>query len=208
MTDTQSLLDQLAQEDVKPAGSFNTQFVAVLLAVIALCALGVSLAFDGAFSFVERDGIGPMTVKWGFSIALLLLCAGALWVLGRPGRPSRLAMAALAFPFVPVALFQGLELSMVTPTVFGETWRQCLAAMLTMSPIAFFGAICATRLLAPVNLRQAGMAAGLFGGAVAMTAYAPFCPERSMAYMTVFYVLPILAMGTVGWLAGPKLLRW
>lgn len=66
----------------------------------------------------------------------------------------------------------------------------------------------ATRWLAPTELRKAGAVAGIFGGSVAMSAYAPFCPELGMLFMTAFYILPILVMAGIGWLTGPKLLRW
>jgi len=41
-----------------------------------------------------------------------------------------------------------------------------------------------------------------------MTAYAPFCPGEGALYFVTFYLLPILAMAGIGWLAGPRLLRW
>ena len=50
--------------------------------------------------------------------------------------------------------------------------------------------------------------AGLFGGALSMTAYAPFCPELGMTFMTLYYCLPILVMAGIGWMFGPRLLRW
>lgn len=208
MTTIDSLLDRLADESAQPPAGMAWRFALPLLVVMLACALGVALVLDGAFASVASDGAGPITVKWGFSIAVLLLCGGALWVLGKPGRPSRWAVAALAIPFVPVVALLGLELSLAGPRLYGETWAQCLAAMLVMSPVAFAGAVWAMRALAPTNLRQAGLVAGLFGGAVAMTAYAPFCPERGMLYMAVFYCLPMLAMAGIGWLAGPKILRW
>ena len=46
------------------------------------------------------------------------------------------------------------------------------------------------------------------GGAVAMAVYSPYCPERGALFMAVFYCLPILAMAGLGWLLGPRLLRW
>ena len=208
MTDTQSLIDQLAQESALPARNPLSLFALPIIAVIALCAVGVVLAFSNPFLSVELYGWGPMLVKWGFSISLLLLCAAALWILGKPGRRSRWAMAAVALPFVPVVALLAFELAIIGPNVAGETWAQCLTAMAVMSPLAFGGAVFAMRALAPTNLRRSGAVAGLFGGAVAMTAYAPFCPEIGMGYMVVFYCLPMFAMALIGWLTGPKLLRW
>jgi hypothetical protein len=107
-----------------------------------------------------------------------------------------------------VAALLVLDLAVGRSEFPGTTWRTCLIAMGVMSPIAFAGAILATRWLAPTQPRRAGLVAGLFGGAVAMSAYAPYCPEHGIAYLAVFYCLPILAMAGLGWILGPRLLRW
>ena len=208
MTNLDSFIDQLAEDGAAPASGGLWRFAGPLLAALAVCSIGVGIALDGAFASVAVDGIGPLLVKWGFSISVLLLSATALWIVGRPGRRSKLSVMAIFVPFVLVGALLVLELSMAQPVFPGDTWRQCLASMLILSPIAFVGAIFGARWLAPTNLRRAGLVAGMFGSAVAMTAYAPFCPERGMAYMAVFYVLPMLSMGALGWLLGPKLLRW
>ena len=208
MTNIDSLLDNLAAEGPRPSGGQGLRFAGPLFAVLALCALGAALALDGAFSTMPRDGMGPIAIKWGFSITLLALAAGALYVLGHPGRPFRSAVAMVAVPFIPMVALLAFETAIAGPRITGDTWAQCLTAMLIMSPIAFAAAIMATRALAPVNLRRAGLIAGLFGGGVAMAVYSPFCPERGMGYVALFYMLPILAMAGIGWLTGPRLLRW
>jgi len=208
MTDTDSLIDELARGGAAPPANALPRFIIPLAAAGVACALGVALALEGAFAAVEQSGINGIVIKWGFSIALLLLSAFALWAMGKPGRRSGGAMAALTVPFGLVGVLLVVDLLVAEPHFPGETWRQCLAAMGVMSPVAFAGAIVATRWLAPTNLRRAGLAAGLFGGAVAMTAYAPYCTEHGMLYMAVFYCLPILVMAALGWLLGPRLLRW
>jgi hypothetical protein len=208
MTNTASLIDRLVDEGPRSKGGHTQRFALPLLAAFGLCIMGVALTLDGAFATLESEGIGSIGVKWGFSLALLGLGAAALWVLGKPGRPTRQAVYALAIPFIPIVVLLALELTIAGPLPFGETWRECLAAMLVMSPIAFAGAVLAMRALAPTDLRRAGLAAGLFGGAVAMTAYTPYCPERGILYMVEFYCLPIMAMAAFGWAAGPRLLRW
>lgn len=208
MNDTDSLIDKLASGGAEPRGSSLLHFTSPLVAVAVICALGAILFLEDAFVSVGTHGFSPMIVKWGFSFAVLLLSAFALWAIGRPGRRSGGAIRALAVPFVLVAALVLLELLLGRFTIPGTTWKQCLAAMALMSPVAFIGAILAARWLAPTNLPRAGLAAGLFGGAVAMTAYSPFCPEHGMLYLAVFYCLPILAMAGLGWLLGPRLLRW
>ncbi len=208
MTSTDSILDELASEGALPSAGHSLRFITPLLVALIVCAGAAGAALDGAFAKVETAGAGPIFVKWGFSLALVMMAPIALWSLGRPGRKTTWTLAILSVPFVLVLGLLILDLSMNAQPFPGETWRQCLTAMALLSPVAFGGAIIAMRALAPTRLRRAGLVAGLFGGAVAMTAYAPFCPERGMLYMAVFYCLPILAMAGLGWLAGPKLLRW
>lgn len=208
MTNTDNILDQLASEGAGTSANQLARFYGPLLSVLLLAGMVLSVLLGGAFESITLYGVGPMAMKWGFSVALLLLAGAALYVLGRPGRPNRVAMLALAIPFVPVLALLAFEISVIGFAAEGATWRSCLAAMTIISPIAFSAAIIATRSLAPVELRRAGLAAGLFGGAVAMTAYSPFCPELGMGYMAVFYVLPIIVMAAIGWLTGPRLLRW
>ncbi|APE28538.1 NrsF family protein [Aurantiacibacter gangjinensis] len=208
MTDLDNLLDRMAADGAAPTKQANWRFVQPLIFAALACAFGVAIVLDGAFATVADAGMGPMFVKWGFSIALLLLSALALWVIGRPGRPTGSMMLAVAVPFAFVAALLALDLSMATSGFPGEAWQRCLTAMAVMSPVAFAGAIVAARWLAPTNLRRAGLVAGLFGGAVAMTAYAPYCLGSSMLYVAVFYILPILTMAGLGWLLGPRLLRW
>ena len=208
MTNTDTLLDQLASDGAAPESNHSARFFGPLLAVLALSCAAVALVLDGAFANVPTDGIGPISMKWGFSVALLLLTGATLFVLGQPGRPSKVAMLTVAIPFVPVAALFVFEVAMMGFAAEGDTWRNCLAAMLTISPIAFLASTYAMRAMAPTDLRRAGLVAGLFGGAVAMTAYSPFCPEKGMGYMATFYILPILTMAGLGWLTGPRLLRW
>lgn len=210
MTQTDDLIAQLASEGADSASrsAFVWRFVALLAGALALAGLAVSLLLDGAFASVAVDGMGPLYIKWGFSLVLMMLAALSLWVLGEPGRNASYLLIALAMPFTLVAMLFALDLSTGGGGFPGTTWRTCLAAMALMSPPAFGFAVMAMRALAPTEPRRAGALAGLFGGAVAMTAYAPFCPERGMTYLVVFYCLPILAMAAFGWLSGAKLLRW
>lgn len=207
MTDIDTLIDQLAT-DSTAAQSPRWGFALPLLATMALCALGVALVLEGAFDSVDLHGLMPLTIKWWFSGTLAAFSVAALWLLGRPGRKTKAALWSMAIPFVFVAGLLALELALVGPILRGPTWPTCLTAMAIMSPIGFAGAIMATRWLAPTDLRRAGCAAGLFGGAVAMAAYSPYCPELGALYMVVFYCLPIIAMAGLGWILGPRLLRW
>lgn len=208
MTETDDLLDRLAAAGAAPSGRPALVFAGWLTLAVLVCTAGAALVLPQAFASVALHGIGPMAAKWGFSFALMAFCIMALNMLGKPERRGRLPFAMVAVPFAPVAALLALELATVGPVADGASWPRCLTAMAIMSPVGFAGAVFAMRSMAPTRLRPAGMVAGLFGGALAMSAYAPFCLERGMTFLTLYYCLPILLMAGMGWMFGPRLLRW
>ncbi len=208
MTGTDDLIADLAQQGAGPGPHTKRRFFVPLAVVSLLCGIVLVAILGMPFQAVPYVGISPYVMKWAFSLVLVVGGALALHALCKPGRDARLQMRLLALPFVVVALFTVIEVLMLEPRFPGVTWLRCLAAMALLSPLAFTGAIVAARWLAPTDLHSAGLAAGLFGGGVAATAYAPFCPELGALYMLTFYCMPILVMGAIGWLCGPRLLRW
>ncbi|TIX50238.1 NrsF family protein [Alteraurantiacibacter aquimixticola] len=205
---TEDLITRLASEGAARQGTATPHFALPLLLATILCIGATALVLEDAFPTYHLRGWMPMVVKWGFSVSLLLLAALALHVLGRPGRPSGWAVASLLLPFAYAAFFVLPALLFGDLPFPGEQWERCLIAMGIMSPIGFGSAVMATRWLAPTDTSRAGLAAGFFGGAMAMTAYAPFCPGEGGLYFVSFYLVPILTMAGIGWLLGPRLLRW
>jgi hypothetical protein len=208
MSNTDDLIASLAAQGATPAPHVLRRFLAPLIVVAAANAMFWLVLLGEPFAAVESYGPVPMIVKWGFSLPLVIGSAAALYALGKPGHSTRARVLLLTVPFALAAVVLIIDLAIGGGSFPGATWDRCLLAMGTFGPICFAGAIVATRWLAPTELRKAGAVAGIFGGSVAMSAYAPFCPELGMAFMTAFYILPILAMSAIGWLAGPKLLRW
>ncbi|MCA1662608.1 MAG: DUF1109 domain-containing protein, partial [Novosphingobium sp.] len=90
----------------------------------------------------------------------------------------------------------------------GATWLRCLTAIGLLAPPAFIAISLALRRLAPTRLRLSGFVAGIAAGGIAASAYALWCPETDALFLAAWYALPIVAMGLLGALAGPRLLRW
>ena len=179
------------------------------IALVALASFAALLMLLGApFQAAALVGASPFVVKGVFSAILVIGGGFALYTLSHPGRRAGGPLLLLAVLFALVFAAAGLELLAPASTFSGTTWQRCLLAMSVISPLAFAAAIYAARQLAPTSQHQAGLAAGLLGGGLAAGAYAPFCPETGALYLLVFYCLPILAMAAIGWLAGPRLLRW
>ena len=208
MTNTDDLITSLAADGATAPAHSLRRFLLPLIAVSLVNALLLLLILGEPFAAIAQYGIGPMVVKWGFSLPLAFGAAYALHALGKPGVNAKNRILFLALPFIAAGVLLGVDLANNGGMFPGRTWAQCLAAMGVFSPVCFAGAVLAARWLAPTELRKAGGVAGLFGGGMAMTCYAPFCPELGMLYMFSFYVLPIMAMAGLGWLFGPKLLRW
>lgn len=212
MSQIDNLIDQLASDGaVPPRGSLGGstgRFAGVLLGALILCLVILMAMYGRPFAALPYVGFTPYLAKWAYSVVLVILAAYALYGLGRPGTPTTKKMAVLALPFIAVALLAMIELVSGKSLVVGETWGRCLICMALLSPLAFAFAVVAVRQLAPVNLRAGGLAAGLFGGGIAASAYAPYCAEQGTLYMLTFYCAPTLVMAGIGWLCGPRLLRW
>ena len=179
-----------------------------------LLALLMLLTFFGI-----RPDIGEIAATPLFWAKLALpatLLGGALLVttrLARPGMAVGSGWATLAAPVVTVWLVAlGLLLSVSANSrwalVLGETWRVCPLNIALLSIPTFLCVFWAIRGLAPTRLRLAGGAGGLLAGSMATLAYSLHCPEMSVAFWAVWYVLGMLIPTVIGALLGPRLLRW
>jgi hypothetical protein len=68
--------------------------------------------------------------------------------------------------------------------------------------------IWAARGLAPIRLRLTGFIIGVAAGSVGAAVYALHCDESAAPLVVVWYTLGVASAGVVGWLTGPRLLRW
>ena len=208
MNSTDALIEQLAGRAGQPSRSKRLAFylplaAAALVSVIALLAL-----LGPPFASVAENGWAPMLRKWLFCFTLTGGALVAMYALAHPGRRSSvLLLAALA----PLAMVAGLALIEFTGGLGefpGPGWERCVLAVGLLGALGMAASVYALRLLAPVRLRRAGFAAGLFGGGLAACAYVPFCGEMGAIHLLVFYGGPISALAVLGWLLGPRILRW
>jgi len=133
--------------------------------------------------------------------------------LARPGVRAGGSWAAIGLPVAVVWLAAaGLLLRVSADSrwtlVLGNTWRTCPINIAVLSIPAFVTVFWAMRGLAPTRLRLAGAASGLLAGSMATLAYSLHCPEMSVAFWAVWYVLGMLVPMAIGALLGPRLLRW
>lgn len=211
---TDDLISMLAS-NVPPTGNRIVARRFCFAVVIGLLlALLVLLTFFGVRSDLAEVATTPLF--WGKVALPATLLGGSLLMsmrLARPGVRAGASWAAISLPVGAVWLAAaGLLLSASAERrwalVFGETWQVCPLIIVVLSVPAFVTVFWAMRGLAPTRLHLAGAASGLLAGSMATLAYSLHCPEMSVAFWSVWYVLGMLGPTALGALLGPRLLRW
>ncbi|MGQ0565653.1 MAG: NrsF family protein [Gemmobacter sp.] len=149
------------------------------------------------------------------SYALALTAGGAL-LLRQAGRPGASAVwpTAVVLLVLVMAAVVGLVDLLRQPRdtwggyIMGHSALICPFAILALSLPALGAMLWGARVLAPVRLRLAGAAAGLAAGGLGALAYSLGCTEGALTFVALWYTGGIALATGLGWLAGPRLLRW
>lgn len=209
---TDQLVDLLARgAGPAPAGLPLRRLAPVALAGVVLStALAVGLL--GALPANAYGGPAPW-VKLAYAGALAAAAGWLVARLGQPGTSVGLPLVLVLAVTAAMALL-GLASTAATPvaerarSLLGHSWATCPWSVLALSLPALAGAIWALRGLAPTRPRVAGLAAGLFAGAVGAFGYAFSCTESALGFVALWYTLGIALSGALGALVGPRFLRW
>lgn len=172
-----------------------------------------------AVVFGVRPDIGVMfhtPIFWAKMAFPATLAVATLFLAARQARPGMAGARFWAAPALPVlvvwsAAATGLYFTPPAtrmPLVVGHTWRTCPFNILLLSVPAFIAVLWAIRGLAPTRLRHAGAAGGLLAGTIATVAYCFHCPEMSVVFWAVWYLLGMLLASLAGALLGTRFLRW
>lgn len=214
MIATEQLIQQLAREAPargRAPPSLRLTGAIACGALVALAALAI--LFGWPLGAVEYTGVPAFVMKLAFAVSMAALPAALLFSSGRPGR--RVGKRILWVLLPPAIVFGAavMEQSMLAPQFredawVGSTMATCLLAITTLSIPIFAGVTWAFRRLAPTNLELSGFLAGITSGGAAAVVYALYCPETTATFLASWYTLGILSVGLVGYLIGPRLLRW
>ena len=152
-------------------------------------------------------------VKPAFAGGLALAGWFAAERLARPGMRLGRIWAALATPLLLVWLFAAYVLFDAAPAqradlIFGSSWKSCTLNIALISLPLFAATFWAMKGLAPTRLVLAGSGAGFLAGALSSLVYTLYCPESTLPFMAVWYVLGIAIPTLAGAMLGPRLLRW
>jgi hypothetical protein len=152
-------------------------------------------------------------VKLIYPLSLAAIAMFALERLARPAAPAWSRVAWLPLPVILVILLALIAALLAPPStreimLMGHSARICpfLVFAFAVPPLA--GLVWAMRGLAPTRLREAGLVIGLAAGGAGAFAYAWHCTETGAPFLAVWYSLGITAAALLGWLAGPRALRW
>jgi hypothetical protein len=208
------LIDQLASdlEPVRP-GAARRRLGLAVIAGAALSMIGLMLLL-GLRADIAAAVMEPgFWMKLAFTLGLAALLFPLACRLAAPGRGSGAWLAPAAALVLVLVSAGATQLITAEPAArealwLGGSWRRCLAYVSLLSLPVFATTLFAMRRLAPTRLRSAGLTAGLLSGAVGAGVYALSCQEHSAAFLATWYLAGIGVVGLVGWLAGPKLLRW
>lgn len=121
---------------------------------------------------------------------------------------SHLAVLAAGAVVAAIGIVAGSSASELETALLGASWQSCSARIMLLSLPLIAAMIYVVRQQAPVRLRDAGAAIGLFSGAAASVIYALTCTESSASFILLWYSLGISASTAIGAFLGPKFLRW
>ena len=188
--------------------------LAAALLGAALGALLMTVVLYGVRNDLAEVARTPLFwAKVALPASLALLGLGLTQRLARPGVGGGVLWPLLGVPLLLVWLgaaisLLGAPVEARVDLVFGRTWRTCALNIALLSLPGFIAVFMALRGLAPTRLRQAGASGGLLAGATATVAYCLHCPEMTVPFWGLWYVLGMAVPTLLGALLGPRLLRW
>jgi hypothetical protein len=167
---------------------------------------------------VRPDLAGAVTgaIFWNKAVYTAALAACGFWLLtrlGRPGASARMPVILLSVVLSIAVAAAVTELVVAAPLdrgdlLLGSSADVCPGYILALSGLAAPFVIWGARQFAATRPRAAGAAAGLLVGSIAATAYGLHCPERTAAFVVVWYSLGIAVAAFAGGLLGGRMLRW
>jgi hypothetical protein len=152
-------------------------------------------------------------VKLVYPISLAVIAGLASERLARPAGSAHARAIWLAVPVGLVVALAVLQLVFAPPParmelLMGGSARLCPFLVLAAAVPPLLGFVWAMRGLAPTRLRETGAVIGLAAGGAGAFAYAWHCTETGAPFLAVWYTVGIALAALLGWLAGPRVLRW
>jgi len=211
---TADLIDRLASDLAPTPRHGLLQRIALGIGAGAFLSLVIVLALWGPRPDFRIAMTTPaFWMKTAFTLLLSIAGFAAVARLARPGGTARgawlvILIVVLGMGAAALAQLASAPSAAWKSLVMGGTSAVCPWLIVALSVPIFLGTLWAMRAMAPTRLRLAGAAVGLASGAISASAYAMSCAESTMPFIFVWYGGAIAATTLIGWLVGPRLLRW
>ncbi|RKE68182.1 NrsF family protein [Pseudorhodoplanes sinuspersici] len=213
---TNDLIDTLSA-DVRP-GWFTSAAVIISSAAVLSYAVVITIAL--VWLGIRTDllqtvlaGDFAFFLRLTFIISIMILALICLRDLAVPGRRMRLPPIVTLLPLLLMGVLGLLDLAIApfeewSLQVVREPWISCLSQIAVLALPAFVITTLALRMLAPTDLRWAGLYVGLFSGGIGALAYVLCSDGHTIIFSATAYTSAISAFAALGLLLGPHLLRW
>ncbi|WGF90017.1 NrsF family protein [Marinivivus vitaminiproducens] len=211
---TSDLIDRLVQEAEPVPQAAVGRRLALGVGAGAVVSAALMLASVGPRpDLMPAMGTASFWTKFAYTLLLALTGLHAVGRLARPAGRARSGRWLAGLIVAAIGTIALAELGMSRerawmPMVMGHSASWCPWIVLALGLPILAGGSWAVRGLAPTRLGLAGAATGLMAGALAAWIYSFSCTETAMPFLAIWYTLGIVAVGVVGGLLGPRLLRW
>jgi hypothetical protein len=212
---TSELVELLAASDSRPVRPVApvSRLVPAAVAGAAVSAVGLAV-WLGFQPLSEAAKASWFWMKWGYGAAAALAGLAIVARLSRPGGTIGRGGVAIGGIALATIWLMAMRIAMRTAPGdqaglwLGHTWMVCPWRILALAAPIWLVSVLVVRRLAPTRLAAAGAAAGLLAGGLSVVVYGLYCQETAAPFVAVWYSLGIAACAGLGWLLGPRLLRW
>ena len=205
--------DALIAELSKKADPVHPVRMELFALRLLLLWMGIAAAIIASIGL--RDDFGHMAsiLKPAYFVAFGVFLAAGLFFSALPARKQPAwffaALAVVMGGIVAFALELGQGgLAVIEDAMMRPNAVACLLSVGLFGLIPLYWMVRWLKHVAPTDPVMAGMSAGAISGALAAAAYGVHCEQDAIAYVGIWYVLPIIAHIGIGGLLGHKLLRW
>lgn len=211
---TEDLISALATDlPVRTAGHLRRQLLGAMTATALAALVGVAL-WLGFRPDLAEAATGP--VFWSKAAYTLAVAVGAVWLVDRSGRPGGdvraplILLGGILLTVMGLAVVELLTIPSVerVGTLMGRSASVCPLNITLLAGLGAPFVVLATRRFAPERPGLTGAAAGLAAAGLAASLYGLHCPERTAAFVAVWYSLGMALPAMAGAVVGRLIWRW
>jgi hypothetical protein len=204
---TDDLISALATDlPTRGPGHLRKQLLAAMTAAALAALIGVALWLGFRPDLAEA---ATGLIFWSKAAYTMAIAVTAVWLVDRSGRPGGDIRAPLILLGAVLLTVTGLALVELLTTPAGERMVTLMGRSAGVCPLNItLLVVLATRRFAPERPGLTGAAAGLVAAGIAASLYGLHCPERTAAFVAVWYSLGMAIPALAGAVVGRLIWRW